>query len=125
MFAWLSAILRNNVLDIARSYAEAAKRHVGREERLSSYEHKLLALNAQPETEALRREQEELLRQGLATLDETARRLLHLCFGERRPRRQIGQEMGFSKDKARRIALDALAELQDWMLGERPKEQGP
>jgi RNA polymerase sigma-70 factor (subfamily 1) len=123
--AWLRAILRNAITDVFRSYAETAKRELAREQRLGRFEKQLNDFYSQPDSNAIRREQEEAIGKGLESLDETSRRIVNLKFREGLSLRRIAVEVGCSKETARRKLTGALVELHDWMTGEHlPRENG-
>lgn len=124
LLAWLRAILQNGVAVSARRYRATSKRHVGREIQAgvpgaSALWEKLVSDAPTPGTEAVRREQIDLLRAALARLREDDRRVLvwhqydGLTFGE------IGRRLGRSDEAARKLWSRALVRLSHELRSDR------
>jgi len=100
-YAWLRAILRHNLLDAIRWYRES-KREAGRETELSDRENGMLAAES-AESEAVRREQEQRLKDEFEALDERKRQIIDWRLREGYTFVRIGLELGCSADAARKI----------------------
>jgi RNA polymerase sigma-70 factor (subfamily 1) len=113
--AWLCRILRNSLRDFFKKHAEAAKRDVGQLRSPCRFEEQMIASAALPETDALRREEEQALRDALDALPEASRRVVILHY-QNHSFREIARELGCSKDTARRAFIEAFMQLQDRLL---------
>ncbi|MFM7184054.1 MAG: sigma-70 family RNA polymerase sigma factor [Planctomycetota bacterium] len=119
-FAWLRAILRNNVVDAVRRYETAQKRATSREISLASpaghREGKSLQMpNGQPDGSAIRREDAALLSAALGRLSADHQAVLRLRYWEGLSFVEIAAEVGRSPDAVRKLWYRAVERLQKEM----------
>ena len=80
--------------------------------------------NGQPEVSVERREEFQMILQLLDSIDERDARVIRLRFGlEGQPPltlKEIGREVGLTRERVRQIEMEALRRLQEQMLDDRP-----
>ena len=80
--------------------------------------------NGQPEVSVERREDFQMILRLLDSIDERDARVIRLRFGlEGQPPltlKEIGREVGLTRERVRQIEMEALRRLQEQMLDDRP-----
>lgn len=122
-FAWLRAILRNNVVDAVRRYGTSQKRAAGLEVSLTSpigrREGAMLeAAHGLPDGSAIRREDAGLLAAAMGRLSSDHQTVLRLRYWEGLSFVEIGGRMGRSPDAVRKLWYRAVERLQEEMSTE-------
>ncbi len=117
MLAWLRRLLRNNLLNLARSYRGTAKRDVGRELPLQALRpgaaegEALAGSEGDPAQEAAHDEEVALLEEAVAQLPPESREVLRL-WNEGRSFEEVGRLSSLSPSGARARWLKAIQQLQ-------------
>lgn len=119
-FAWLRAILRNNVVDAVRRYGTSQKRAVRLEVSLTSPAGRregamLEALHGLPDGSAIRREDAGLLTAAVGRLSSDHQAVLRLRYWEGLSFVEIGERMSRSPDAVRKLWYRAVQRLQEEM----------
>lgn len=117
---WLRRILRNNLIDQARKYREAAERDIRREKQLDGEKsvsfHKTLEAGEKTPLEGLvELEKQATLEMCLKRLPEEYRRVIEMRHIEGMAFAQIGATLNKSADAARKVWFRALARLRTEM----------
>jgi RNA polymerase sigma-70 factor (ECF subfamily) len=114
LLAWLRHILQNNLLDLARRYHGTDKRRLQREVSLDKLANAdgLAGENSSVNSQANRREQWELVYQGLQRLSPEQRSAILLRHKEGKTFAEIGQVLERSEEAARKIWSRAIEELK-------------
>lgn len=121
-FAWLRAILRNNVVDAVRRYGTSQKRATGLEVSLTSPAGRregamLEAAHGLPDGSAIRREDAGLLAAAMGQLSTDHQTVLRLRYWEGLSFVEIGDRMSRSPDAVRKLWYRAVERLQEEMKG--------
>ncbi len=116
-YAWLRAILRNNVIDAVRRYETSQKRQSMREISLGSDSGlrlgRLLPIRrGEPDGSAIRREDAATLAGVIAGLPSDYRDVLHLRYWEGLSFVEIAGRLGRSPDAVRKLWYRAIGRLQ-------------
>lgn len=120
LLGWLRRILRNDIVDLRRSFVECEKREVAREislEELGSAGEiaQPPAVSATPWRELADQERNVQLRRALARLPDEYRLVIAERIWQRRSFSEIAAAWNRSPDAVRKIWLRALARLaQEW-----------
>jgi len=117
--AWLRHILQNNLLDLARRYHGTDKRRLQREmsvEELAGAD-SLAASTSTENSDDKRREQWELIQQGLQRLSAEQQTAIRLRHREGKTFAEIGQALERSEEAARKIWSRAIDELRLYLRG--------
>lgn len=122
-FAWLRAILRNNVVDAVRRYGTSQKRDATLEVSLTSPAGRregamLEAAHGLPDGSAIRREDAGLLATAMARLSSDHQAVLRLRYWEGLSFVEIGERMSRSPDAVRKLWYRAVERLQEEMRTE-------
>lgn len=118
LFAWLRALLRNNVLNSVRHYRETDKRELDREVLLNG-DSSADALTASlatgsptPGVKAARREQVERIEEAVGRLSDEYQTVVRLRLFENRPFAEIAASLGTTEGASRALFYRALARLK-------------
>lgn len=113
-YLWISSILRNNLLDLARRYRSTGRRAIDREQSMPSQEHGNLSLSSgpSPSTMVTKAEDSARLHSAIAQLPNDARRVLTLRQSERLSWQEIGDRLGKSAEAVRKIWFRAIERLR-------------
>lgn len=115
LFAWLTTILKRRWYKSRDHFYGTAKRDVGREESLDGFQANgsdaLIEEDATPSAAVIARDEEQLIRRGMARLPEEYRRVLILRNWERKSFGAIGKEMNRSPDAVRKLWGRAVEKL--------------
>jgi RNA polymerase sigma-70 factor (ECF subfamily) len=119
-FAWLRAILRNNVVDAVRRYGSSQKRAVALEVSLTSPSGRregamLEATHGLPDGSAIRREDAGLLATAMGRLSSDHQTVLRFRYWEGLSFVEIGGRMSRSPDAVRKLWYRAVQRLQEEM----------
>lgn len=119
-FAWLRAILRNNVVDAVRRYGTSQKRAASLEVSLASSLGRreggvLRAPHGLPDGSAIRREDASLLAAALGRLSTDHQAVLRFRYWEGLSFVEIGGRMSRSPDAVRKLWYRAVQRLQEEM----------
>ncbi|MGI9177899.1 MAG: sigma-70 family RNA polymerase sigma factor [Pirellulales bacterium] len=119
-YAWLRAILRNNVVDAVRRFETSQKRQADREISLASESGlrlgRLLSIRrGEPDGSAIRREDAAALAGVIAHLPPDYRDVLHLRYWEGLAFVEIAVRLGRSPDAVRKLWYRAIGRLQEEM----------
>lgn len=119
-FAWLRAILRNNVVDAVRRYKTSQKRAAGVEVSLASPEGRregktLQMPRALPDGSVIRREDASILAAMLRRLAADHQAVLRMRHWEGLSFQEIGERLDRSAEAARKLWYRAVERLQDEM----------
>jgi len=119
-FAWLRAILRNNVVDAVRRYGTSQKRAAALEVSLTSPAGRregamLEAPHGLPDGSAIRREDAGLLAAAVSRLSLDHQTVLRLRYWEGLSFVEIGGRMSRSPDAVRKLWYRAVERLQEEM----------
>lgn len=106
---WLRSILLNLLANVVQSY-QTEKRNVAREQPADS--RIVHTRQTSPSTEALSREQWDLLQQGLSRLSDEHRQAIILRHRENLTFAEIGERMSRSEEAARKVWSRAIKQLQ-------------
>lgn len=121
LFAWLEQILRNNIVNFARSYRGTEMRDLARELSMDGESavrragEGVVAEIPSPRGEAIRAEQQRRLEDALAVLPDEYRRVILLRQVERLEFKEIGEQLGKTREAARKLWLRALLRLRSEM----------
>jgi RNA polymerase sigma-70 factor (ECF subfamily) len=112
---WLMRILEHKIGDVFRKYRGAAKRaahvEVTRGQRPDT--HNVRGSGGTPSQAVIAAESRRLLRETLALLPDDYRTILRLVFVEQLSLREAGEEMGRSREAAKKLYGRALARLTE------------
>jgi len=114
--AWLRRLLLNNVANFFRRYRSGGKRAVDQEVAVGA--DALAALiwgvssDPSPSATVSAEEQAEILDRALKRLPDDYRRVLHLRYQEQQSFEEIGGEMKFTSNAARKLTTRAVRALQ-------------
>lgn len=119
-FAWLRAILRNNVVDAVRRYGTSQKRAAALEVSLTSPAGRregamLEAAHGLPDGSAIRREDAGILTAAVERLSADHQTVLRLRYWEGLSFVEIGDRMGRTPDAVRKLWYRAVERLQQEM----------
>lgn len=114
LYAWLRAILRNNVTDAVRRFELTQKRGAGREQSLSVVVDRhgvsvLRVAGSAPDLSAIRREDATLVTAALARLPEDYAAVLRLRYWDGMTFAEIAARLDRSEDAARKLWYRAVA----------------
>jgi RNA polymerase sigma-70 factor (ECF subfamily) len=118
LLAWLSQILRRQLIDVSRRFRGAGKRQLGRERRLSPQDDsrgadlELPAAGASPRGEVIAREEQAALSAALERLPEDYRQVILWRSWERLSFTEIGKKMGRSAAAAGKLWARAIERLE-------------
>ena len=116
LLAWLRRLLRNNILNAARTYRGTAKRDLGREQSLEALcgeggDRGFVGRDADPAQEVARGEEAGLLREAVAQLPPELGEVLHL-WNEGRSFEEVARLTGRPASTVRTRWLRAVQHLQ-------------
>jgi len=119
-FAWLRAILCNNVVDAVRYYETSQKRAVGRELSLATETGRRQGVmvelpRGRPDGSAIRREDADMLAEVMTRLSDDHREVLRLRYWQGLSFPEIGERLGRSPDAVRKLWYRAVERLQEEM----------
>jgi len=123
---WLRRILLNTIAHASRSYRQAGKRNIEREQQLFGHGSEdwldLVDQASTPRANAIANEQALAIEQAIDRLPEHYRQVIsERCF-ERRTFVEIGQRMDLSGDAARRLWCRAVERLRrEWEAGDESR----
>jgi len=122
-YAWLRAILRNNMIDAVRHFETTKKRGGCHEISLATEAGRcqggMVAIrHGGPDGSAIRREDADVLAKVLLRLSDDHRTVLHLRYWEGLSFPEIGARVGRSPDAVRKLWYRAVERLQEEMNGE-------
>lgn len=109
---WLVRILRNNLVDAARSFRNSQRRDIGRELRISFHGKQLPASQRTASSIFRRVEEDEQLDAAIARLPDHYRTAVLLRHVEDLQWSEVGAEMQVSAEAARKLWARAIAELK-------------
>ncbi len=124
--AWIRKIVNNEVIDNFRKFHTTRRRRANRETSLDDSQQFTAEPTDElrtPSTEALVREQTELVRSAMKQLPEKYRHVIELRNLEALPFDVIGQQMECSADAARKLWFRAIVKLQEAFHGLYPEIQ--
>lgn len=124
-YAWLRAILQNNVTDAVRRFEGAQKRAAGREASINVVVDRsgiavLPAGGKAPDLSAIRREDAAMLTGVLTRVPDDYRTVLRLRYWEGLTFPEIAGRMGRSEEAARKLWYRALARLTSELRTQPP-----
>lgn len=116
-FAWLRQILRHNVIDAVRHYAESLKRSIDREVRIAGRSAEcraaLVERRGSPDGSAIRREEAATVNDVLARLPADYRRVLQMRYWGGMSFTDMAPALDRSPEAARKLWYRALERLQE------------
>ena len=111
LLAWLRAILKHNLVDLARRYAQTGKRELSRERRLDSAI-EFVSPDGTASQILAGTEEEQRLQIALQTLSPEHRQIVRLRNWDLLSFAEIGQAMNRSEEAARKLWSRAIQKLQ-------------
>jgi len=108
---YLKAILRNNIQDVQRKYAQTQKRALHREQSALDPDDHADSVSNSPSQVALRRDEADLLRAEMARMPEPAQKLLKLRFWEHMSFEEMASALAQHPDTTRKAYYRALEAL--------------
>lgn len=122
-FAWLRAMLRNNVIDAVRHFESTQKRSIAREVigglPPATNDVRMPLDMRLPDGSAIRREDEAAVRRALASLQPDLRRVIESRYWLGRTFAEIAADLGCTPQAARKSWYRALADFQAAFAADR------
>ncbi len=119
--AWLTRIVERNVIDVGRHYRQTQCRDISRELRIDDQQ-RIAGNSSTASSIMIRNESDADLVAAIAKLSERRRRVLELRHRDSITYAEIGNEMGLSKEAARKLYSRAIKELRGLLKVEETEE---